>query len=331
MTREEIIDKFCSMGDWINCSLENGEFNAVLQTAFAKNPWFCPTFSRKALEGIALWLKKDSLEAFVKPYSFAAEAKKVAVIAAGNIPAVAFHDIMCVLLSGNEVVCKLSHKDEVLLPFLFGKYFPQEVVFESEKLKSFQAVIATGSDNTALLFENYFAKYPHIIRHSRSSVAILSGKETALQLQGLAEDMLLYAGLGCRNTSLLFVPKGYDFTLLAQACQNFLWLMDLNKYRNNLDYHRAIFTMNNVHFEDLESVLLTENTELNSAVSVVNYSFYTSEAEIEDFLSENREKIQIVSGNCSSIACESFGKAQEPQIDDFADGLDTMKWLDGLR
>lgn len=331
MKREEIIDKFCSMGDWIRRSLKNGEFDALLQTAFAKNPWFCPAFSKKALEGIALWIEKDSLEAFVKPYSFASEAKKVAVVAAGNVPAVAFHDIMCVLLSGNVVECKLSHKDDVLLPFLFGKYFPQEVIFESEKLKSFQAVIATGSNNTALHFENYFAKYPHLIRHSRSSIAVLSGSETALQLQGLAEDMLLYAGLGCRNVGRLFVPKGYSFDLLKQACQNFLWLRDLNKYRNNLDYHRTIFIMNNVRFEDLESVLLLENPDLNSAVSVVNYSYYASEEEVVEYISANRENLQIVVGNNPKISTVGFGKAQQPQINDFADGTDTMKWLDSLR
>ena len=142
------------MGNWIEQGLESGEFDAVIRSAFAKNTWFCEEFVKQALKGIALWLRKDELESFVADYGFAKEPKKVAIIAAGNIPAVGFHDIMCVLLSGNTAVCKLSYKDEVILPFLFKKYFPEEVIFTSETLKGFDAVIATGSNNSALHFEN---------------------------------------------------------------------------------------------------------------------------------------------------------------------------------
>ncbi len=330
MTREEIIERFCQMGNWIEQGLESGEFDAVIRSAFAKNTWFCEEFVKQALKGIALWLRKDEMESFVADYGFAKEPKKVAIIAAGNIPAVGFHDIMCVLLSGNTAVCKLSYKDEVILPFLFKKYFPEEVIFTSETLKGFDAVIATGSNNSALHFENYFGKYPHIIRHGRNSIAVLSGKESEEQLQALADDILLYAGLGCRSVSRLFVPKDYDFSLLKSVCERYAWLRDLNKYRNNLDYHRAIFIMNNLAFVDLDNLLMIENGELASGVSVVNYTYYENESEVAEYIEKNRENIQIVIGDNPSLCSIALGDGQNPQIKDFADGVDTMRWLSEL-
>ncbi len=319
------------MGLWIEQGLNNGEFDEIIRRTFAVNPWFCETFVRRSLQGVSLWLKRETLEQFSARYNFASQMKKVAVIAAGNIPMVGFHDIMCVLLSGNKAICKLSYKDNLLLPYLFNKYFPETVCFETETLKGFDAIIATGSNNSALHFENYFGKYPHIIRHGRNSIAVLSGKESEEQLQALADDILLYAGLGCRSVSRLFVPKDYDFSLLKSACERYSWLRDLNKYRNNLDYHRAIFIMNNLVFVDLDNLLMIENGELASGVSVVNYTSYENESEILDFIAANKDKIQIVVGKLNDVSTIDFGKGQSPQIDDFADGVDTMQWLNTIK
>lgn len=327
MTREKIINTFCHIGERINNGLKTGEFDEMMHSAFAGNAWFCEEFVKQALKGIASWLQKETLESFVANHSFAKEPKKVAVIAAGNIPAVGFHDIMCILLSGNAAVCKLSHKDDVILPFLFKDCFDDRLLFESETLKDFDAIIATGSNNSALHFENYFGKYPHIIRHGRNSLAVLSGKETEGELQALADDMLLYAGLGCRSVSRLFVPKDYDFTLLKSACERYSWLRDLNKYRNNLDYHRAIFIMNNLAFVDLDNLLLIENQELASGVSVVNYTYYENESEVAEYIEKNRENIQIVIGDNPSLCSIALGDGQNPRIEDYADGVDTMQWL----
>jgi hypothetical protein len=182
-----------------------------------------------------------------------------------------------------------------------------------------------------LHFENYFGKYPHIIRHGRNSIAVLSGKESEEQLQALADDILLYAGLGCRSVSRLFVPKGYDFSLLKSACERYSWLRDLNKYRNNLDYHRAIFIMNNLAFVDLDNLLMIENGELASGVSVVNYTYYENESEVAEYIEKNRENIQIVIGDNPSLCSIALGDGQNPQIKDFADGVDTMQWLAAIK
>lgn len=330
ISREEIVNRFCLMGKWIEEDLEKSEFEEVIRHAFVRNGWFCEQFVRSALMGIASWLRKDVLENFIAGYAFTEMPKRIAVIAAGNIPAVGFHDIMCVLLSGNKAVCKLSSKDEVLLPFLFGKFFKDEIVFEKSIIADFDAVIATGSNNSALHFESYFGKYPHIIRHNRHSVAVLSGNESKEDLAGLAEDMLLYAGLGCRSVSKLFVPRGYDFEALRTECKAFNGLLDLNKYRNNIDYHRAIFIMNNCPFVDLNNLLLIENKETATGVSVVNYQYYEDLSEVKAFIDSNKENLQIVVSNLPLTNTTRFGKGQRPDIDEFADGVDTMKWLNNL-
>lgn len=330
ISREEIVNRFCLMGKWIEEDLEKSEFEEVIRHAFVRNGWFCEQFVRSALMGIASWLRKDVLENFIAGYAFTEMPKRIAVIAAGNIPAVGFHDIMCVLLSGNKAVCKLSSKDEVLLPFLFGKFFKDEIVFEKSIIADFDAVIATGSNNSALHFESYFGKYPHIIRHNRHSVAVLSGNESKEDLAGLAEDMLLYAGLGCRSVSKLFVPRGYDFEALRTECKAFNGLLDLNKYRNNLDYHRAIFIMNNRPFVDLNNLLLIENKETATGVSVVNYQYYEDLSEVKAFINSNKENLQITVSNLPLTNTTRFGKGQRPDIDEFADGVDTMKWLNNL-
>lgn len=330
ISREEIVNRFCLMGKWIEEDLEKSEFEEVIRHAFVRNGWFCEQFVRSALMGIASWLRKDVLENFIAGYAFTEMPKRIAVIAAGNIPAVGFHDIMCVLLSGNKAVCKLSSKDEVLLPFLFGKFFKDEIVFEKSIIADFDAVIATGSNNSALHFESYFGKYPHIIRHNRHSVAVLSGNESKEDLAGLAEDMLLYAGLGCRSVSKLFVPRGYDFEALRTECKAFNGLLDLNKYRNNIDYHRAIFIMNNCPFVDLNNLLLIENKETATGVSVVNYQYYEDLSEVKAFIDSNKENLQITVSNLPLTNTTRFGKGQRPDIDEFADGVDTMKWLNNL-
>ena len=330
ISREKIVNRFCLMGKWIEEDLEKSEFEEVIRHAFVCNGWFCEQFVRSALMGIASWLRKDVLENFIAGYAFTEMPKRIAVIAAGNIPAVGFHDIMCVLLSGNKAVCKLSSKDEVLLPFLFGKFFKDEIVFEKSIIADFDAVIATGSNNSALHFESYFGKYPHIIRHNRHSVAVLSGNESKEDLAGLAEDMLLYAGLGCRSVSKLFVLRDYDFEALRTECKAFNGLLDLNKYRNNIDYHRAIFIMNNRPFVDLGNLLLIENKETATGVSVVNYQYYEDLSEVKAFIDSNKENLQIVVSNLPLTNTTRFGKGQRPDIDEFADGVDTMKWLNNL-
>lgn len=305
--------------------------NKLVEMAYTYNAWFIPDFTNEAIRNIGQLLNEKELVSFTaripeKP------KKTVAVICAGNIPMVAFHDIMCVLLSGNDVLIKLSGDDNILLPFflkLLAHYEPaieQQVLFAEGRLGNFDAVIATGSDNTASHLHYYFAKYPNIIRKSRTSVAVLTGKETAGELKALGRDIFLYFGLGCRNVSKLLVPEGYSFNLFFESVIDYGYVVNYKKYGNNYDYHRAIYLLEQIPFLDNNFLMLRESTDLHSPVGVLYYQFYKDKKEVADYLKRNEQHIQCVVGE----GCIPLGYSQHPVITDFADGVDTLEFLVNL-
>jgi hypothetical protein len=249
---------------------------------------------------------------------------------AGNIPMVGFHDFLCVFLSGHRIHIKLSSKDEVLMKHIIEKMIEwdeslKEVIVISEMLKGCDAYIATGSNNSANYFEYYFAKYPHIIRKNRTSVAILTGKETTEELEALADDVYQYYGLGCRNVTKLYVPMDYDFINLLNAFRKYDHLKDHNKYRNNIDYNLAIYILNNQYYMSNDSLLMVENESIFSPISVLHYEFYEKLETIIESLS-HRNDLQAIVGHDFI----PFGEAQKPMLTDFADGVNTIEFLNSL-
>jgi len=257
---------------------------------------------------------------------------RVGLVMAGNIPAVGFHDLLCVLASGNQAVCKLSSDDEVLIPFLTDILARVEPAFGGQskfvgRVSDVDAVIATGSNNSARYFEYYFRHHPHIIRHNRNGVAVISGDESVEELGRLGQDIFTYFGMGCRSISKLFVPSGYDFSQFFSVTERFSEVMQHNKYMNNYDYHRALFLLNNEAFLTNNFLSLRQNTAIASPVSVLHYDYYVSRMEVERYLEMEAEKIQCVVGK----GYLPFGTAQAPGLSDYADGVDTMKFLCGLK
>ena len=253
---------------------------------------------------------------------------------AGNIPLVGFHDFLCVLISGNKFLGKLSQNDPYLLPALsqilieIDNRYQDYISFTTDRISGFDAVIATGSNNTARYFEYYFGKYPNIIRKNRNSIAVLSGNETKEELALLAEDMFLYFGLGCRNVSKIFVPTGYNFFLLTEACKQFAGFLNNNKFRNNYDYYKTIFLMNNQAFIDGGFYLLQENQLLHNPVSVFHYEYYPDRSHFIDFITENKENLQCIVANIPDLPeAIPFGSAQKPGLGDYADNIDTIEFL----
>ena len=244
---------------------------------------------------------------------------------AGNIPAVGFHDILCILVSGNILAAKLSDKDTYLIQFFLDQLIEIEPnlierISIVDKLVDIDAVIATGSDNTARYFEYYFKKYPNIIRKNRTSIAILDGEETDQDLINLGKDIFLYFGLGCRNVSKLYVPKGYDFKKLLYTYESYDQIINHHKYRNNYDHNKSIGI-----------VLLKQDTSLVSPIAVLYYDHYSSENELKESLAQDSEKIQcIVSRHGQWTGSLPFGEAQSPGLMDYADGIDTMAFLSEL-
>jgi len=301
------------------------------ERAATNNTWFTPAQIALATTNIATeFLQKDKLEQWVAQYPMPKEQKQVGIVMAGNIPLVGFHDFLCGFVSGHKLLLKLSSKDTVLITHLIHKlseWEPQvlEQVRVSEMLKDCDAYIATGSNNTSRYFEQYFAKYPHIIRKNRTSVAVLNGNETGEELTKLAEDVFTYFGLGCRNVTQVCVPAGYDFTKLLEVFQRYDDIIHHNKYKNNYDYQLAVYLLNRVPYLTNGSILLVENALPFSAVSVLHYRYYDNEQELTKELQTSGD-IQCIVGNDFT----PFGAAQLPALNDYADGVDTMAFLCSL-
>lgn len=321
--------------------LKNIELQEVIKKAGFANPYFTETNCRKAIKDIAEnYLSKNKLEKWLSHYTKVPNKspKTIGIIAAGNIPLVAIHDVICCLVTGHKVKIKLSSKDEVLM-----KYFFQLVNEEDEnlgnnievveKLEGFDAVIATGSDNTARYFDYYFKKYPHIIRSNRVSIAVLSGYETEKQLEKLCEDIFSYFGLGCRNVSQLLVPENYDFRPLINTIhQNWSDLTNHHLYKNNLDYYRTIYLMNKVEILDCDLVNMVENESPFSPISCLHFYKYTDMDFVKLHISLYKDKIQCIIAHSDLEIPDAFGfgQAQCPALSDYADDVDTMEFLMNL-
>ena len=307
-------------------------------TAGHKNTWFTPTFVQLAIDAIAKdMLNEHNLNKWLEYYeqndNLRPVNKTIGLIFAGNIPLVGFHDFLCCYVAGCKVKVKLSSKDDTLFSTVLNILF--EIDPEAagkiqivDTLKDFDAVIATGSDNTNRHFEYYFRNYPKILRKNRNSVAILTGEETTEQLELLADDIFLYFGFGCRNVSKLYVPAGYDLTILFPRFGKYKWLHQHGKYMNNYDYNRTLLLLNKTPHLANEFIALVENESIPSPISNLHYQFWQDEKLLNEHLAANADKIQcIVSGDNSRWALVPFGQSQSPQLWDYADGVDTMKFL----
>lgn len=306
------------------------DWHQIRLKSFFHNGWFTEDFIDLAVQNICTqFLQKEKLEQWASHYHLDDNigGKNIGIVMAGNIPLVGFHDFLCVFISGHKQTIKLSSKDDILLKHLVSKMIEWEpslaaYISFAEMLKGCDAYIATGSNNSARYFDQYFAKYPNIIRRNRTAVAILDGKETTSELELLADDVHQYFGLGCRNVTKLYVPPGYDFVPLLRAFDKYAYFADHHKFKNNYDYQLSIALLNNVFYMTNGSALLLENDAIFSAISQLNYSFYEDEKTLLNEL-KNNEDIQCICGH-AGIA---FGQAQCPALMDYADGIDTMQFL----
>ncbi|HOX84261.1 MAG TPA: acyl-CoA reductase [Chryseolinea sp.] len=333
MKTEERILALTALGKWIK-ELSEDEFQSIAEEVRRENPWFTESNVRMAVSGVASFLDEEKLRIWTSTYTFRSNAKKVALILAGNIPMVGFHDLLCVLISGHHAQIKLSSKDSVLIKFLIHKLISIEPQFETqiewvERLKNFDAVIATGSDNSARYFDYYFGKYPNIIRKNRTSIAVLTGNESEHDLNALGLDVFSYFGLGCRNVSKLFVPAGYDLGNVYRGWESYHDIVHHHKYCNNYDYQKSILLVNISSFLDNGFAILQENEKMVSPISVIYYEFYNSTVELNDRLNSIKEKVQCIVGD-SDWATIKFGQSQFPELGDYADQIDTLLFLSQL-
>lgn len=309
----------------------NEEWQDIKLRAMYANPWFTLEHVEMASNSIANnFLQKEALEQWIAAYKPTQHPKTIGIVMAGNIPMVGFHDLLCGFMSGHKIKIKTSSKDNILIPFLIKKLVDsdasiREQIEIAEQLKDCDAYIATGSNNTTRYFEQYFGKYPNIIRKNRTSVAVLDGTETTEELHALADDIFSYYGLGCRNVTQLIVPRDYNFIPLLEATRKYSYLVDQHKYKNNYDYHLAIYLLNKVQYMSNENMLLVENELPFSAVSVVHYRYYDNLNLVIDELKHSNDIQNIVGKGGAAL-----GTSQHPRLADYADGVDTMQFLCSL-
>lgn len=306
----------------------------ILRKAEAENGWFTQENINFALKSWGDALSEENLNQWVSKYKFEdIEPKTVAIVMAGNVPLVGFHDFLSVLVTGNKVLAKLSSNDKTLLPFLANQLvliepeFKNYIEFTEGRLNEFDAVIATGSNNTARYFNYYFGKYPNIIRKNRNSVAVLTGDETEEDLKNLADDVFRYFGLGCRNVSKIYIPEDYDFEPFFKGVFSWKEIIHNHKYINNYDYNKAVYLMDSFPLLDNEFMLLKEDSGFSSPISVLFYEKYTSKYAVKKILELEADNIQCVVTKAGLPNEITFGKAQNPQLWDYADGVDTVDFL----
>lgn len=328
MNLQHRINLFAALGNYLKKN--DADWQDAKDNAFRKNPWFTPEFIDIATENIiASYLQKDLLEKWAAYYKLDdnISPKNVGIVMAGNIPLVGFHDLLTVFISGHYQTIKLSSKDDVLLKHLIRKLYSldieiQNVISIAEMLKGCDAYIATGNNSSARHFEQYFSKYPSIIRSNKTSLAILTGHESAGELEKLSDDIHLYFGLGCRNVTKLFVPAGYDFIPLLNSFSKYAAFRDQHKYANNYDYQLSILLLNNIYYMTDGSTILVENENPFSPISVLHYEYYDDKNKLAEKL-KNQEGVQCIVGSDAV----PFGQAQKPGLFSYADGIDTMQFL----
>ncbi|MDG3582109.1 acyl-CoA reductase [Galbibacter pacificus] len=333
------LNQFSSQSPTVDATIAGNEiffdgFKHQLKLAEENNAWFTKNNLQFTLTTWGEALSSSNLKKWLSNYLIEdVHPKKVAIIMAGNIPLVGFHDFLSVLISGHEVVVKQSSNDKHLLPYLskyleyVAPFFKGKITFTDDKIQNFDAVIATGSDNTARYFEYYFGAKPNIIRKNRNSVAVLTGKESVTDLEALGEDIFRYYGLGCRSVSKLFVPKDYNFDAFFKAVYKYGDIIHENKYANNYDYNKAVYLMSLFNILENGFLMLKEDEGYASPIATVFYEEYTTVEAIKEKLTNDADKIQCTVANGLVDGEVAFGKTQQPKLWDYADGVDTLDFL----
>jgi len=343
MDTNKLMQAFSTLGyelTELSQNMNASPYSTLIEGTLAQNAWFTNDSVKLALGALGGALRDDKIKKWLSNYNINVpkSPKTIGIVMAGNIPLVGFHDLLCTLVSGNNVLAKLSSKDQVLYGIVkdilvkIDPSFEWKIKFTDGALKNIDAIIATGSDNSARYFEYYFNKYPNIIRKNRNSICILSGDETAEELKNLGDDIFTYFGLGCRNVSFLMVPENYKFDCFFEAIERFNFVGNHNKYANNYEYQKAIYMMNRIPVYDNGFVLLKPDDSLSSPIGVINYMFYNSKNEVDNFVEVNKHKIQcVVSKTNWAFNTYGLGMAQQPELWDYADNIDTLSFLLNLK
>lgn len=336
LTAEKLIIAFKKLSQFLADPDE--DFRGYISAARNSNAWFTPQEVDRSLKALSVMLNEADLQTWFKEIKITEIPKKVGLILAGNIPLVGFHDVLSVLATGNIALIKLSSSDDKLLPAVLRELCKIEPALEGqvvyvERLKDFEAVIATGSNNTSRYFDYYFGKVPNIIRKNRTSVAVLTGQETQEEIAQLGHDLFDYFGLGCRNVSKIYVPENYEIKNFFRPIEQYNDIINHFKYNNNYDYNKSIYLVNSAKHFDNGFLLLKEDVGFSSPLAVLYYQSYHDIKEVEQVLTEQAENLQCIVSKANlniPTGILQFGESQHPKLWDYADNVDTIKFLNSL-
>jgi hypothetical protein len=341
--KEKIVRDLTNLGTAFGSAAEgsNALLNNAAEQANLNNPWFTPEFIKFSFSAWSEALMEEKISRWLSSYPAGQNSddlKTIGIIMAGNIPMVGLHDLLCVLAGGNRALVKLSSSDEKLIPavhqFLsdYNPDYKDLIEYAEGPIKGFDAIIATGSNNSSRYFDYYFGKYPHIIRRNRNGAAVLTGSETDEELDKLADDIFIYFGLGCRNVSKLYLPEGYEVERLFNAFSKYSYFKDKHKYRNNYDYQKSILLINCIPHKDNEFLLFKEDQSLISPISVIHTETYDSLSNLNEKLKLSVDQLQcVISADPGVENSIKPGRSQFPELWDYADGVDVMDFLCKLR
>ncbi|MES2779374.1 MAG: acyl-CoA reductase [Bacteroidota bacterium] len=334
MNFQQRIDAFVKLGQFFEQSTTVTD-HPVFYQAYIQNPWFTIINTQQSVKAWADNLRESKLKEWLTNYTIPETTPQtVAIIMAGNIPLVGFHDLLCVLLTGSKALVKLSEDDTVLMKWAIEELIRIEpewaplIEISANRLpQGFDAVIATGSNNSNRYFEYYFREKRSLLRGNRNSVAVLTGNETPEDIIKLGTDIFTYFGLGCRNVSKIYIPQEYDVTQLLDGIESFNDIINHHKYANNYTYHKAILLMNLTPHLDNNFLLLKEDERIASPLGMLYYERYVSPEALQETLTEKQLEIQCIVSKSNLNGAIPLGKAQQPELWDYADGVDTIQFL----
>lgn len=308
--------------DRVRRIFESKQFRELAESAISENGWFTHHDIMRAIDAIRHeMLDHTKIEQWLSMYDIPKDMirRKVSIVMAGNIPLVGFFDLFCTLIVGHDAIVKLSSKDSVLMGHVARELGAR--VVETLDGEPIDLMIATGGDSAAEYYTSRFSHIPSIIRGHRHSVAIITPLVSDRQLALLTDDMFLYHGLGCRNVSRIYLPVGYNPTLLPD------YKSELDLFDQSYRYHRALYTMQNREFTDKGGYILLAdpNGTVQPPVAVVTYTYYNRIEEIELDLGT----IQCIVGVKGELPWPSveFGYSQRPSLTDYADSKDLINFL----
>ena len=334
--RQKKIQSLLKLGSWLKEFSSNKKIDHLRKKLSDNNGWFTKWNLNSASLSWSKSLNVEDINLWSKNYKITKNPKNIGLILAGNIPFVGLHDILCVWFSGNNAIVKLSSKDMYSLPYILSfleNECPEtkgQIIFSDKKFQNYDAIIATGSNNSARYFDYYFSKVPKIIRKNRNGIAVLDGNETKDQIEKLGYDILAHYGLGCRNISKIFVPKNYDINIIFGGLFKYSNVMDSAKYANNYDYNKAVFLMSEFDFMDNGFFMLKRDSKFSSPLSSAFYSEYESIESVKKIIDKNSDLIQCIVSNKIIKNSILFGEAQNPKLSEYADGINTLDFLEKL-